>query len=455
MLFTIIKPLIPFLIHLPLVAYLLIQWSKQLVDLPLKQWFWPAVGIKLLAGCVVGLLYLYYYPYQGDTWLLFDESTLLNKLAFRSPVDYLRVLLLNNTAHAQHYVILDLAEQPRAFFMAKILSLINLFTFHNYWITGAYCSLLSFYGLWKLANQLVRYFPDTRLSACIAFLFFPTVVFWSSGVLKESIAVACICRIIGIVLQRLHTTDTGIPKWEDLLKKLRIQDVFWFGISFYVLWQMKFYYAGVLVVALMALCSTLCICFVLRTTGFRIMKAIYFLCFTGIFNLVPLGYTFLTGQSLLESIVQNHDATVRASSPGTFIIFSGLQPVSTSFLQHFPLALWSGLFSPMSWQAHTSLVLSVSLENSVLLLGCIGYFLTFFRTWKNENNETESVLYQLIVQSIWWYSLTLAVILAFASPNFGALIRYKVGFLPLLVYVVFSKIEKIKRQNKRSTHANT
>ncbi|MDJ1501057.1 hypothetical protein [Xanthocytophaga agilis] len=454
--FIIIKQLIPFLIHLPLVAYLLIQWYKYQVDAPLKQWFWPAVCIKLLAGCGLGLLYLYYYPYQGDTWVLFEESILLNKLAFQSPLDYVRVLFLKNTAFTQHYVFLDLAiEQPRAFFMSKLISLIILFTFRNYWITGIYCSLLSFYGLWKLANQLVRYFPDTRLSACIAFFLFPSVVFWSSGVLKEFLAVVCICCIVGVVLHILYTSDSGNLKWKELLKNLRIQYICWFGISFFVLWQIKFYYAAILLIALLALGSTVCICSALKTTSSRIRKSIYFLCFTGIFNLVPLIYTFLTGQSLLESIVQNHDATVRASSPGTFIIFSGLQPVITSFLQHFPLALWSGLFAPMPWQAHTGLVLSVSLENSVLLLGCIGYFLTLFWTWKKENKEPESVLYQLIIQSIWWYSITLAVIMAFASPNFGALTRYKIGFLPLLVYVVFSKIEKIKRQNKRSTHANT
>ena len=34
------------------------------------------------------------------------------------------------------------------------------------------------------------------------------------------------------------------------------------------------------------------------------------------------------------------------------------------------------------------------------------------------------------------YVVVLATVLAFAAPNFGALTRYKVGFLPLLAFII-------------------
>jgi hypothetical protein len=40
--------------------------------------------------------------------------------------------------------------------------------------------MMSFFSAWKLTNVLVEYFPSTKVAAIIAFLFFPSVVFWSS-----------------------------------------------------------------------------------------------------------------------------------------------------------------------------------------------------------------------------------------------------------------------------------
>ncbi len=437
-----IRVFFPFLIHGPLLGYLLWNVYQTQAAAPLRRYFWAGAILKLLAGTVVGLLYLYHYPYRGDTWVLFDESALLSKLAFRNPLAYLRTLLLNDVAYAQHEVFLTLSEQPRAFFMAKLLSLVNLFTFGNYWITGFYCSLFSFWGLWLLANRLVVQQQARVAVAAMACLFVPSVVFWSSGVLKETIAVGCLGLVLAGLLALTHRPA----------QKLSFPILVGMGLSLWLLWKLKFYYAGLLLPVCMAWVFSVFFYQRYPTTRLRTLRWIQLLAVAALLNLMPLAYQWLTGQSLLESLVLNHDATVQASRPGTFVVFSQLQPTLASFLRHFPLALWSGCFAPLPWQASGGLAWATSLENSLLLLAFVVSVGLAFRKRPGFATTGDTISRALFRQSMWQYCLLLAVLLAFASPNFGALARYKAGFLPILVFLLLDALFSDRRRQATDTN---
>ena len=53
-------------------------WSGD--DSSVKNFFWPALILKLLAGLCLGLLYRYYYN-GGDTFMYFEEGAKLSALA--------------------------------------------------------------------------------------------------------------------------------------------------------------------------------------------------------------------------------------------------------------------------------------------------------------------------------------------------------------------------------------
>ncbi len=429
-----VRIFLPFFIHIPLLGFGIKFAFEQTHQSPLRRFFWTGIGFKLLAGTILGILYLYYYPYQGDTWVLFDESALLGKLAFRDPSAYLRTLLLQDVAHAQHYVVLTLAEQPRAFFMAKLLSVINLFTFNNYWITGWYCSLFAFWGLWRFANALVIRLAAHPMVAAIACLLLPSVVFWSSGVLKETIAVGCIGYLLSLLL--------SYP-----LKSRQIWHSAGCVASLWILWQIKFYYLGTLLPVCAAWIASNAISRLLPHSPLSSLRWIHLLLCAGMFHLLPIAYELLTSQSFLASLIANHDATVRVSQPGSFVVFSSLQPTLLRFLQYFPLALWSGWFAPLPWQAQNALALAAGLENLFLLVCFLACISAFLRKSVGFGLQKDTIFKTMFRQSMWLYCISLSVILAIASPNYGALVRYKVGFLPVLAFLLLDTLATVYESN--------
>ena len=67
--------LIPYLLHVPLVALLAYGLYRKYRGSPLRRYFFPALAMKLAAGVVLGLLYTYHYTYGGDTFLFHREAT--------------------------------------------------------------------------------------------------------------------------------------------------------------------------------------------------------------------------------------------------------------------------------------------------------------------------------------------------------------------------------------------
>ncbi len=55
-----------------------------------------------------------------------------------------------------------------------------------------YFSAISFFSSWFLVQKINRLFEGVQPAAILGFLFFPSVVFWSAGVIKESLAMAAL-----------------------------------------------------------------------------------------------------------------------------------------------------------------------------------------------------------------------------------------------------------------------
>jgi hypothetical protein len=126
---------------------------------PLTGFFWWTLAAKFVASIGIGVLYTYYYPYSGDTFTYFADAAKLASLARQEPVSYLRMLFFHEASTESFMASLQLWQQPRAFFMAKLVSVLCLITFNNYWLCGIYLTLFCFYELWKLANTLSILFP--------------------------------------------------------------------------------------------------------------------------------------------------------------------------------------------------------------------------------------------------------------------------------------------------------
>jgi len=415
---------IALLLHVPLLALAAYGLYRRYWGSPLRRYFLPALALKLAAGVVLGLLYTYNYTYGGDTFLFHREAAAVADWARTHRLPYLEFLWSGRPPDAATAAQVSTLLQPRALVMVKLVSMLHLGTGNGYWLSGAWLSLFSFWGLWCLAHGLAVSFPATRKAAAAAFLFFPSVVFWSAGILKETVAAGIIGFAGAFLLrhwhtERLHVTVQGIGRGLGV------------AVGLAVLWQLKFYYCAVLALCGAAgwLAHAAARRFSIRTTAGQ------FFLFEGLLaGLAGMAF-LLPGLSLgglLAGLVGNHDAHLRANIADPALVYAALQPTLGSVLTHAPKALAVGLFRPFPWEADGPLQAWVGLENGLLLVAA-GLAVLSLRRGRTRTHV-------LLLLATLHYIVILAVLLPLAAPNYGEISRYKVAFLPFFVYVVLAAL---------------
>jgi hypothetical protein len=379
----------------------------------LRKVFWLGLAVKIAAGILVGVIYSYYYE-AGDTFYFFNDGVILAKYARMDFMTYLKFLWCGDDSFSVWQGLTF--KTPRALFFTKIVSLANLVTADNYWMTSAYFSLISFYFSWKLVVRLIRYFPAYQTAALFSFLFFPSVVFWGSGVLKESIALASICFIAyGFIV--LWMKDR-LPVMEWIL----------LAMSIWILWTLKYYYAAILIPVL---CTSFLMRFVLIPL-FRIDRPLIQVGSWLFVFLMPLFLmTFVRSNFHIDNfftlVVKSYEGFLELSRPGGAIHYDNLASNGLSFIVNAPWALFSGLFRPFISESTNIFQAMISVENLVIFILMVTALRNLKEGWLSPN--------RLLIVSILVYSSLLCVFLALSVPNFGSLSRYRIGFLPFLVFL--------------------
>jgi hypothetical protein len=132
---------------------------------------------------------------------------------------------------------------------------------------------------------------------------------------------------------------------------------------------------------------------------------------------------------------ENYQLGIQNSNSGNieYFVFDGNLP---GYLLNSPIALFSGLFRPTIFEVRNLFQLIVAIENMTV------FFILLAGLWRSRFHF--SVKTPIIVVAL-TYIVLLATMIAFTSPNFGTLSRYKEGYWPffvLLVLLIFLSKQK-------------
>ena len=130
----------------------------------------------------------------------------------------------------------------------------------------------------------------------------------------------------------------------------------------------------------------------------------------------------------LEVVVNNNQEFMALTNAENAIRFQNLNPSFYSVLLNMPQALMSGIFRPFVWEAHDVVSFVAALENLVLTFLALLSIPSAPKILKNSN--------RLLILAVLTYIFMLSIFLALSTPNLGTLSRYKVGFLPFLVFLL-------------------
>lgn len=386
--------------------------------------FVAALALKVAAGVAVGFIYLQYFE-GGDSQLYFAEAQKIARYCELNDAGILE-FLFQEEGLQQLYDQLVFKNQPRALFFNKMVYVLYVIAGGSFWLTCAYFSLLSFGGFWIFYKSIKNVLSISGAPVIIALFFWPSVVFWSSGLIKESISVPLILVSISTVL--ILSKDKR--KWPFLLVV--------FALSSFFLFKIKYYYAAILVPILVSFYLSHLI--KSRWAGIRRKKFLQLVLFISIFSSLALVASNLHYNLRLENvtavIVKNYYLFESKSEPAKMINFEHLSPNILSLIYYSPKALFSGLFRPNIFDIENVWSALAAFENLLFLA------LAIFQLKNVKKIKDEHFLLVFVAM---FYCGLMAVLLSFSAPNLGTLVRYKAGFLFVLVLIVFHKNPLFKK----------
>ncbi len=162
----------------------------------------PVLGKYLKWGFVVKIIGVFaftifnFYISRGDSYgVYYAEGANLYTHIIRD-ISYLKTLIIP-CADIDESIIYDINnlaiyKVESNFMVVRIAALFSFFTLGRYMLVNLIFGMIAFSGLWRLFKFFYSQFPHLHKQLALSILFFPTVVFWSSGTMKDTICIAAI-----------------------------------------------------------------------------------------------------------------------------------------------------------------------------------------------------------------------------------------------------------------------
>ncbi|WP_258103729.1 hypothetical protein [Marinoscillum sp. MHG1-6] len=387
--------------HISFIAFVVWFFGTK-ANSELKPWYYAGLIWRMALALIFGWTFFIHFE-EGDTVHFFTKANELADLANVTPDQYIDYLL---SSHFPHYK----AEARNDFFI-KIVSILSLLTNNNYWIISLYFSLLSFASVWYLYKNMVGLFPSHKYAAALGFLIFPGPIFWTSGILKDSIIFSAFLFITAICLKLLLRKKTS--PWEAIGVL----------ISFYLIWELRYFIFALTAIGFII--TLIEVHFASALTSIRSKLTFW----SFVLPIMVIAASYLSANlNLLRfpyAITENYHLMVSLSQDGKYFSFD-IEPTWVSIFTNLPQSISIGLFRPI-FKSDTLIYLPYGLENLCVALLTIASFCYYIKRPMKIHFPAILVL---------GYILTCATIFPLSSPNIGTLMRYKAIYLPLMIYII-------------------
>ncbi len=158
-----------------------------------------AFTVRVVMGFVLFLIYSKYYTVRqdADTFKYFDDSKYMYNAFWSHPLDYFQMLLGIdcNTEYFNTNYFDQMSNWVRSYdnglfndnrLVIRINAFMRIFSFGNYHVHSILLSYFAFLGSFSLAQVFYKV-SKAKLASYFAVFLVPSVIFWSSGILKEAV----------------------------------------------------------------------------------------------------------------------------------------------------------------------------------------------------------------------------------------------------------------------------
>ncbi|MEQ9467474.1 MAG: hypothetical protein RLN88_08685 [Ekhidna sp.] len=369
------------IVSISILAYLGFRFIK--AELP--TWvYWLALALKLCAGIVLGLIFFEYYG-SGDTIAFFESA-----LSFQSD---------------------NLDGQPRTQFFIHFIRPIVWVSGGSYWITSLYLSLISFIGTWYSVTILSRLYPEVKAVIVFCFLFIPSVVFWSSGLIKDSLAFAAVAIAVAMII-KLYRSSRSTPLEIILLLASSV-----------ILLKIKHY----LFITFLLFAGILISIQIFRKLGKKWSILLSLAILSSVLIATQFVHPYLEIDRIPWTLYENNQAILKKSDPEDRIDLEMKGDQWKDIFTNLPKALQAGLLRPSVLDKTPIWGWIHRIENLALTTLMIMSLILIIKQ--------KPVLDWPLILAAGFCIFLLAIMLPLSTPNFGTLVRYKNAYMPYLLMI--------------------
>jgi hypothetical protein len=405
---------------------------------PEYRYFNLALLAKVFGGLGFAFIYLYYYG-GGDTFSYYETTLAFSNMLEQDPATFFDVYFGGATQENKSQFTPDTGIPLGYIFLngnnlmvAKLTLPFLLLGLKSFLLTTILVSVFTFLGLWRLYRMFVHYYPKLKRNLAITVLFMPSVVFWGSSILKDSFTLAAVAYFV--------TATDGLINARG---GKRLPHLLTFLISAFFILNLKPYIFIILIPGTLLWFSYDRLQRI-KSRALRYLAAplLYFTVLAGSYGtLTSLGDTL--GRYSFERIfrlaaVIQEDLQREYYHGRTFDI-GDFEPTASGVLSKFPIATVSGLYRPFIPEVANAVMLASAIETTFLLVLTL---LPFFR------NRIRDLIGFLTSQPLLIYCLLFSILFAFmiglTTPNYGALVRFRIPFLPLFASALVVLVDSAK-----------
>jgi hypothetical protein len=399
-----------------------------------SSFLWGMLGIKFIISLGLFYIYTHHYPnrLEADIFKYFDDSEIVYASVYDSPVNFFKLMTeykVDNDYFFEHYLqhmnnwdrMYDTNVYNDSRTIIKFNAIFRFFSFGKFHVHSLFFCFLSLIGTVALFRVVRKFYHNgTSVLALLMFLL-PSVLLWSSGVLKESILIFALGLLFLALDSILHYKKRGIPFLTILLTLI---------LMVYI----KFYVLVAFVPAI--------VCYILAHYSKWSKWKTYIpvlLLFGGIALVskhIPPHMDFV---KILEGKQEDFVRLAEFQDAGSKFELTDIDRSFLGIVKVIPEGVANCFIRPLPWRANSLLSIPAILENIFILGLLVLGIIQLLKKAVTIKEEHKNFLWFSVV-----FIFLLYAIIGVTTPVAGALVRYKVPALPFLMVVLIYLLQEFK-----------
>lgn len=399
-----------------------------------KFWFIVIFGIKIIVSVLLTLIYTNYYTDRdaADIFKYFDDSLAMFDALKTNPIDYFKMLFGIDNDHSyfmvNYYQFMNHWTRPYSndlisdsHIIIRFNAFVRLFSFGYFQVHNIFINFVSLVGLTAMFKAFKPFLLNKEKILFYVVFLTPSVLFWGSGLLKESI----IFFALGLLLFNLFKITTQFKIIPFLLIVFSVILIIY--TKLYLLIALSIPILGYLI-----------------NHFFKMSKSIYgytisFVLFLITINIAPLINEQLDFVYQIANKQQTFSRFIAEVSTNSGFLIPELTD-GFSILLSIPNAMLNTVIRPFLWECNSLFVWFSAFENIAIITSVI---IAFYYRKKMSPIQKNIFFFNLI------FVFCLFSLIGLTTPVFGAIIRYKIPGLILLLIslLLLVDLEKIKEKH--------